>query len=186
MDENVIANEKKENKSTWFDWGEALVLSLSVLIIILVFFVRMIGVEGDSMYPTLQNSNRILISNISYIPQKGDIVVLTKSSFLTDPIVKRVIATEGDTIDINYETGDVTVNGKVLDEDYINERVSLQNVGDMEFPQTVPEGCIFVMGDNRNRSTDSRFTSLGMVDVRYVQGKVIGRVFPLSSFGKVE
>jgi len=174
----------KQN-SVLFEWGEALVMSLSVLVIIFVFFVRLIGVDGLSMYPTLNDRDRIFITDVSYQPQKGDVVVLTKDSFMSEPIVKRVIATEGDMIDINYDSGDVTINGEVMDESYINERISRKNVGDMEFPQTVPQGCIFVMGDNRNHSSDSRVSSLGMVDERYVLGKVFIRIMPLSSFGAV-
>ena len=95
------------------------------------------------MVPTLQNGNQLLVSNLFYTPEKGDIVILTKDSFMTSPIVKRVIATEGDTVDIDFETGEVSVNGEVLDETYIAEKT--QTHFDMDFPQTVPEGCIFVM-----------------------------------------
>ena len=117
------------------------------------------------------------------LPEKGDIVILTKDSFMTSPIVKRVIATEGDTVDIDFETGEVSVNGEVLDETYIAEKT--QTHFDMDFPQTVPEGCIFVMGDNRNHSTDSRCEALGMVDTRYVIGKVLMRIYPLNEIGTV-
>ena len=153
--------------SELFDWGEALILSLTIVI----------------MVPTLQNGNQLLVSNLFYTPEKGDIVILTKDSFMTSPIVKRVIATEGDTVDIDFETGEVSVNGEVLDETYIAEKT--QTHFDMDFPQTVPEGCIFVMGDNRNHSTDSRCEALGMVDTRYVIGKVLMRIYPLNEVGTV-
>ena len=97
--------------SELFDWGEALILSLTIVILVFVFGVRIIGVEGSSMVPTLQNGNQLLVSNLFYTPEKGDIVILTKDSFMTSPIVKRVIATEGDTVDIDFETGEVSVNG---------------------------------------------------------------------------
>ncbi len=169
--------------SELFDWGEALLISLATVILIFVFGVRIIGVEGHSMEPTLQDSNQLLVSNLFYTPEKGDIVILTKDSFMTSPIVKRVIATEGDTIDIDFDEGTVTVNGEVLEEDYILEPTYTQL--DTDFPQTVPEGCVFVMGDNRNGSTDSRYSELGMVDTRYIIGKVLLRIYPLNEIGTV-
>ncbi|MDO4175164.1 MAG: signal peptidase I [Eubacteriales bacterium] len=169
--------------SELFDWGEALLISLAAVILIFVFGVRIIGVEGNSMVPTLQDGNQLLVSNLFYTPEKGDIVILTKDSFLTSPIVKRVIATEGDTVDIDFETGEVFVNGQLLEEPYIAEPTTTQL--DVTFPQTVPEGCIFVMGDNRNHSTDSRYAQLGMVDTRYVIGKVLLRIFPFHELGTV-
>ncbi|MDO5548753.1 MAG: signal peptidase I [Eubacteriales bacterium] len=169
--------------SELFDWGEALLISLTVVILIFVFLVRIIGVSGESMVPTLQDGDQMLVSNIGYTPEKGDIVVLTKDEFLPVPIVKRVIATAGDEIDINFETGEVSVNGEVLDEPYIAEET--YTYFDVEFPQTVPEGCIFVLGDNRNNSTDSRYSELGMVDTRYVLGKVLCRIYPIGAFGPV-
>ena len=129
----------------------------------------------------------MLVRNLGNTPEKGDIVVLRKEGFYSDqPIVKRVIATGGDTIDIDPVTGDVIVNGEVLDEPYILEKINtLERMGDLTYPQTVPEGCIYVLGDNRNGSTDSRWSSLGMVDERYVLGHVLSVVFPFSDFGSV-
>ena len=103
----------------------------------------------------------MLVSNLNYTPEKGDIVVLRKEGFYGDqPIVKRIIATGGDTVDIDPVTGDVLVNGEALDEPYIAEKINtLEKMGDMTYPQTVPEGCIYVLGDNRNYSTDSRWSS---------------------------
>lgn len=169
--------------SELFDWGEALLISLAAVILLFVFGVRIIGVQGSSMVPTLQQSNQLLVSNLFYTPEKGDIVILTKDSFMDSPIVKRVIATEGDTVDIDFETGEVTVNGEVLQEDYIAEPTTTYY--DMTFPQTVPDGCIFVMGDNRNHSTDSRDSQLGMVDTRYIIGKVLMRIYPFNEIGTV-
>lgn len=184
--------EKKQHKteerrgrfhSELFEWAEALLVSLTVVILVFVFGVRVIGVQGSSMVPTLQDSNQLLVSNLFYTPQKGDIVILTKDAFMDSPIVKRVIATEGDTVDIDFSTGTVTVNGEVLQEDYIAEPTYKEF--DMTFPQTVPENCIFVMGDNRNHSTDSRYAELGMVDTRYVIGKVLLRIYPFNEIGTV-
>ncbi|MCB6365482.1 signal peptidase I [Intestinibacillus massiliensis] len=173
-------------KSEFFEWGEALVISLTVIILLFTFVVRLIGVDGSSMYPTLHDRDKVFMSNLFYTPEKGDIVVLTKSSFIDGPIVKRVIATAGDTIDINFSTMEVSVNGEVLDEPYVNPETTAPLLsGDMIFPQTVPEGCVFVMGDNRNHSSDSRVASLGMVDERYILGHVLVRVLPLDRIGGI-
>ena len=169
--------------SELFDWGEALLISLATVILVFVFGVRIIGVEGDSMMPTLQNGNQLLVSNLFYTPEKGDIVILTKDSFMTSPIVKRVIATEGDTVDIDFSTGTVSVNDKVLDESYIAEPTITHY--DLTFPQTVPEGCVFVLGDHRDDSTDSRKQSVGMVDRRNILGRVVFNLYPMSKIGPV-
>nr|WP_297179224.1 signal peptidase I [uncultured Agathobaculum sp.] len=185
------SGEKKKAEgrfsSELFGWGESLMTVLIFFVVVFTFFVRLIGVDGSSMYPTLQDHNIMLVSNLFYTPEKGDIVVLNKQGFWNDqPIVKRVIATGGDTVDIDEVTGDVIVNGEVLDEPYIAEKINtLEKMGDLTYPQTVPEGCLFVLGDNRNGSTDSRWSDLGMVDERYVLGHVLSVVFPFSSFGSV-
>lgn len=170
-------------KSEFFEWGEALVVSLAVIILLFTFAVRLIGVEGSSMFPTLHDSDKVLMSGLLYEPKKGDIVVVTKDSFMEAPIVKRIIATSGDTVDVDFTTGTLMLNGEPQTEAYINELTL--SAGDMVFPQTVPENCVFVMGDNRNKSTDSRWLSLGMVDERYILGHVLGRVWPLNRLGAI-
>lgn len=189
--QQVQTEEKKKAEgrfsSELFSWGESLMAVLIFVVVVFTFFVRLIGVDGTSMYPTLQDHSIMLVSNLGYTPEKGDIVILRKEGFYSDqPIVKRVIATGGDTVDIDPVTGDVIVNGEVLDEPYILEKINtLERMGDLSYPQTVPEGCIYVLGDNRNGSTDSRWSSLGMVDERYVLGHVLSVVFPFSDFGSV-
>ena len=135
--------------SELFAWGESLMGVLIAFVIIFTFVVRLFGVDGMSMYPTLEDRSIMLVSNLGYHPEKGDIVVLRKDGFYSDqPIVKRVIATGGDTVDIDPVTGDVSVNGEVLDEPYIAEKIdTLTRMGDLSYPQTIPEGCVFVMGD---------------------------------------
>ena len=172
--------EKKQKAAgrDWYEWVQALVCSVLAVVVIFTFAIRLIGVDGHSMVPTLQDGDRLLVLNsILYDDyQYGDIVVLRKESFLAEPIVKRVIATGGQTVDIDFETGSVYVDGELLKEDYINELTFLEE--GTEFPLTVPEGSIFVMGDNRNNSNDSRDYRLGTVDTRYVIGKAVFLAFP--------
>ena len=170
--------EKRENGRELYEWVQALVGSVLVVVLVFTFVIRLIGVDGHSMVPTLQDGDRLLVLNsMLYNDYKyGDIVVLRKEAFLEEPIVKRVIATEGQTVDIDFSTGSVYVDGVLLKEDYINE-LTFEEEG-TEFPLTVPEGSIFVMGDNRNHSSDSRDSRLGTVDSRYVIGKAVVLAFP--------
>jgi len=195
--QNAQTEEKKQDEegkkskgrfsSELFGWCESLMVVLVFFVIVFTFVIRLIGVDGSSMYPTLKDHNIMLVSNFNYTPQKGDIVVLRKSGFYGDqPIVKRIIAKGGDTINIDPETGDVLINGEVQDEPYIAEKINpFEKLGDMQYPLVVPEGSVFVMGDNRNASTDSRDSNLGLVDERYILGHVLSVVYPLDNFGKV-
>ncbi len=189
MDENMTPVKKPNNggfslKLEIYDWMQCIVVALVACILIFTFVGRMIGVDGGSMLPTLEDGDRIIITNIHGKLEYGDIVVLTKREFSREPIVKRVIATEGQTVDIDFQAGEVYVDGVLLDEPYINEPTTRQL--DMKFPVTVPEGCIFVMGDNRNKSTDSRASTIGFVDTRCVLGKAVNIIYPLSRFGMIE
>ena len=167
-----------------YDWMQSLVFALIICIIVFVFIFRIVDVSGDSMNPTLINGDKLVVSDVFYNPKQSDIIIFRKDEYKSEALVKRVIATEGDTVDINFETGEVSVNGVVQDEPYIAEETF--TFFDVDFPQTVPENCIFVLGDNRNNSTDSRYSGLGMVDTRYLLGKVLWRIYPLNSFGSVE
>lgn len=184
------ASEQKEPSESLdiarelYEWAQALVFSIVFIVLLFTFIVRIIGVDGTSMVPTLHHNDKIVLYNIFYTPKQGDIVVFKKESFIDEPLVKRVIATEGQTIDIDFIAHTVTVDGVQLNEPYINEATT--RTGDMVFPATVPEGCIFVMGDNRNNSADSRYMALGMVDTRLLLGKAIFRLYPLSGIGLLE
>lgn len=162
-----------------YEWVQSLVGSVLVVVAIFTFVIRMMGVDGHSMLNTLQHGDRLLVVNsMLYHDYKyGDIVILRKDDvFDDDPIVKRVIAVEGQTVDIDFAEGIVYVDGEALEEDYIREPT--YTAEGTEFPLTVPEGSIFVMGDNRNGSSDSRDYRLGTVDTRYVIGKAAFLIFP--------
>ena len=162
-----------------YEWVQSLVGSVLVVVAIFTFVIRMMGVDGHSMLNTLQHGDRLLVVNsMLYHDYKyGDIVILRKNGvFDDDPIVKRVIAVEGQTVDIDVAEGIVYVDGEALEEDYIREPT--YTAEGTEFPLTVPEGSIFVMGDNRNGSSDSRDYRLGTVDTRYVIGKAAFLIFP--------
>lgn len=180
QDENTPKEQDEEQAGgrDLYEWVQALVCSVLAVVLLFTFVIRLIGVDGHSMVPTLQDRDRLLVLNSLLYDdyQYGDIVVLRKNTFLDDPIVKRVIATEGQTVDIDFSTGTVWVDGEQLEEDYINEKTYLEE--GTEFPLTVPEGSVFVMGDNRNHSSDSRDSRLGTVDCRYIIGKAVFLAFP--------
>lgn len=155
---------------------------LAVLILIFTFVVRVIVVSGPSMENTLFNGDAMLVWSLGYEPKQGDVVVLTQPRYQEDSIVKRVIATGGQTVDIDYSTNTVKVDGVALAEDYIKEWMLVPSYGAENSHITVPEGHIFVMGDNRNESADSRYPIIGVIDERCVIGKALMVVFPFSRF----
>ena len=162
-----------------YEWVQSLVGSVLVVVAIFTFGIRMLGVDGHSMLNTLQHDDRLLVVNPIFYHdyQYGDIVILRKNGvFDNDPIVKRVIAVGGQTVDIDFDAGVVYVDGEALEEDYVREPT--YTAEGTEFPLTVPEVSIFVMGDNRNGSSDSRDYRLGTVDTRYVIGKAAFLIFP--------
>ncbi len=184
-------NKNEEKKLSWqqsvvlYFHDLAYLLAFIMVLFLLVF--RIVVVDGTSMNRTLLHGDYVLLlSNVFYPqPENGDIIVLSKNSYDDGaPIVKRVIATEGQTVDINFETGAVYVDGVELDEPYINTRTN--TTGGTQFPLVVDEGCIFVMGDNRNKSKDSRYPEIGIIDEREVLGKAIFLVFPGTNRGEYQ
>ena len=155
-------------------WLQALVLALVALILLFTFVGRIIGVDGSSMYPTLHHGDMLLLQSVGYEPKQGDVVVLTKAFRDVDgPIVTGVIAVGGQTVDIDYDAGTVAVDGQVLDEPYILEEMLWPSSSHMQETHfEVPEDSIFVMGDNRNGSTDSRHEWLGAIDEDYILGQI--------------
>ncbi len=183
----ALTEETKQNtwKSDLYFWLQALVMVLTVLILIFTFVGRIIVVDGISMEPTLYHGDLLLLQSVGYTPKQGDVVVLTKEFEDADgPIVKRVIATGGQHVVIDYDAGTVTVDGEVLDEPYIKEAM-MQPPEESITDILVPEGSIFVMGDNRNHSSDSRNVTLGAVDERYVLGRALWVFFPFQDFGAI-
>lgn len=144
-----------------YDWIQCIIFALVFCVLLFVFGARMVNVVGHSMVPTLEQNDKVIISNLFYHPKQGDIVVLRKQTLMDEPIVKRIIATEGQTVDIDFDDGVVYVDGKALDEPYVNAPVHDRE--NFEGKITVPKGSVFVMGDNRNASTDSRDARLGCV-----------------------
>ena len=167
--------EKKQTAGRGaYEWVQALVCSVLTVVLIFTFVVRIVRVSGESMRETLQDQDMLVVLNNwlcgGYEP--GDIVILQRDDFYGgEPIVKRVIATEGQTVDIDFDAGVVYVDGAALEEPYTREPTWTQE--GTEFPLTVPEGCVFVMGDNRNDSDDSRDSALGPVDTRCVLGRAL-------------
>ncbi len=199
-------NPPKENEAAapgrgWrkdvYDWLQTLSIVLVFITVFFTFFGMIFGVSGSSMYPTLHDGDAMLIQRIGYTPQQGDIVVLKKDGFPyeddAEAIVKRVIAVAGQQVEIDYESNTVYVDGVALEEDYLNfDNVGVEQYGDDYMVERdgmvysafqVPEGCIFVMGDNRNGSTDSRWAALGMVDTRWVLGRAVCVFFPFADAG---
>ena len=141
-----------------------------IIAILFTFFVRFISVAGDSMNDTLVSGSWVIVSEMDpfYTPGYGDIVVISQPNDMDENLIKRVIATEGQQVDINFSTGAVYIDGHEIVEKYISTPTT--NYYDVNFPVTVPEGCCFVMGDNRQNSVDSRSTIVGFIDNRYVIG----------------
>ena len=167
--------EKKQTEGRGaYEWVQALVCSVLTMVLIFTFAVRIVRVSGESMRETLQDQDMLVVLNnwLCGGYEQGEIVILQRDDFYGgEPIVKRVIATEGQTVDIDFDAGVVYVDGTALEEPYTREPTWTQE--GTEFPLTVPEGCIFVMGDNRNDSDDSRDSTLGPVDTRCVLGRAL-------------
>ena len=175
-------NEKKISTvaSVVYDACDSLKGAIITVFLIFALVFRVVGVDGDSMFPTLRDGDWVAVSGVTTKVERGDIVVVTQPWERNVPIIKRVIAIGGDVVDIDFETNEVFVNGFLLEESYIAEPTAVSY--DVEFPVTVDEGKIFVMGDNRNVSLDSRSSKIGMIDERYILGKALIRIYPFSEW----
>ena len=186
---------KEPLNSTLLEWLEIIVSAIIAVIIIFGLVFRLSTIDGKSMQNTLHNNEKVIISNLFYTPRQGDIVVISRNIKNTVegqetsemPIIKRVIAVGGQTVDIDFKKGIVYVDGVALKEDYISTPTVTPS--DVEFPIYVPEGHIFVLGDNRCDSLDSRSSRIGnggLVDTRYVLGHAVYRIFPFNKIGKLD
>jgi signal peptidase I len=182
--EQEMEQEKVSWKNELVEWAESIMISLTVMIFLFTFVIGIVVVNGESMIPTLQHQDRLLTLPIFYNLSADDIVVIHREE--EDSIIKRVIATEGQTVDIDFSTGTVYVDGKALSEPYIAEPATKYDPQRfIDFPAVVPEGCVFVMGDNRNDSLDSRYQEIGMIHEEQIFGKVFARIFPFDQIGAV-
>lgn len=191
------APEEEKNRTTAeeiFDWLDVFATAIITVVIVFSLICRIATVQGESMQNTLFTGDKVIISNLGYTPEQGDIVVVSRNAknsldavaASNEPIIKRVIAVGGQTVNIDFERGVVSVDGVDLEEPYTKTLTTSKY--DVEFPIYVPEGYIFVLGDNRNDSMDSRDSRIGdggLVDTRYVLGHAIFRIFPFDSIGSL-
>lgn len=174
--------EKKPSKFFiyLYDWAGAVTAAIITVFILFTFMFRMVDVDGESMRDTLNDGDWLVLSSFVISPEYADIVVISREWTDEKPLIKRVIALENDVVDIDFDAHIVRVNGQVLSEPYILSPT--ERKFDVEFPVTVPEGYIFVMGDNRNNSLDSRSSVVGCVKIEKIVGKA---VFRLAPFGRI-
>ena len=182
------------------DMAESVIYAVFLVLLIFTFLFRIATVEGTSMVPTLQEDDRLIVSNLLYKPEQGDIIIInsvnshlfaddsqtevTETPGLGKRIVKRIIAMEGQTVDIDFDLGIVYVDGNQIYESYIAD-LTTRNEGAFDYPITIPKGYMFVMGDNRLWSKDSRHPEVGLISNDDVMGHVILRISPFDNFGFV-
>ena len=190
----IIEQQATPHSINWkkeaFEWSQAIIIAIIIAYIIKSFLFTLVLVSGPSMQNTLQDGDRLFVYRLMYKPNDGDIIVFTPEQDKNRPYIKRVIATEGQTININFKTAEVSVDGKVLTEKYI--KMPTTQEFDVKFPITVPAGHVFVMGDNRGNSHDSRSSTVGsyntkngMVKNESIMGKAMFRIWPFNQFGSL-
>ena len=183
-----MENKKTQKTSAaaeLFFWAQALTFALAALVCCNTFFFRLSGVVGSSMENTLHQGDQLILQIAGYKqPERGDIIVCTSDAFGGEALVKRVIAVEGDTVDIS-DDGYMVVNGRELYEPYAKQPIRDSHRGNQQYPLTIEDDHLFVVGDNRNASSDSRLTEVGQIEEARVIGKVLFRIFPFNKIGGV-
>lgn len=169
--------------SICFDWIESTVQAIIIVVFLMSFVFRTVNISGDSMRNTLHNNDKVIIKLWNYTPKNGDIVVIKRGNKLNSPLIKRIIAIEGQKLNIDFNQGTVSVDGRKINESYTKERMWLR--GDINIPDVIPKGYCFVMGDNRNNSTDSRFEEVGLIPYSNIVGKATYIIFPLDRIGSI-
>ena len=192
--EEVKEFPKRNLAKEIFEWIDMIAVAVIAVVIIFSLIFRIATISGPSMQNTLYSGERVIITNFAYEPKQGDIVVVSRNieNSVEDldgdgPIIKRVIAVAGQTVDIDFESGTVYVDGEALKEDYIS--TPTKNKYEVSFPVYVPEGSIFVLGDNRANSLDSRSSRIGnngLIDTRYVLGHAVFRILPFNRIGRLD
>ncbi len=182
LEENA-ANSVGRFVSSCFEWVDSIITAIVVCILFLAFIFRIINVSGVSMMDTLLDGDKVIITDLLYKPSVGDIVVINRSEELSEPIIKRIIAKEGQSLSIDFDSGDVTVDGVVINEPYIKSATTKKGSGDI--PEVIPKGYVFVMGDNRDRSKDSRSKEVGLINVENILGKAKFIIYPMNRVGVV-
>ena len=181
---SVPPRETVKSVSSLFDIVEMLAICAAVILLLFTYCARLTVVDGPSMNNTLTNGDYLIVQSIGYTPKRGDIIVVQDptATGYEKPLVKRLIAVGGDTVDINFTTWTVTVNGEVIDEsEYLYLDPNARFTSNYSFPITIEEGKIFVMGDNRNHSADSRLMQIGQIDERCIVGHAVMRILPFNS-----
>lgn len=168
-----------------YDWIRCVIFAIAIVVICLTFVFRLVEVDGGSMNDTLFSGDKVIVTNLFYEPHNNDVVVISHGSKYANPIIKRVIAIEGQSVKLDYENERIFVDGIEINEPYIKGTTFSGNWGDNHIPDVIPKGKIFVMGDNRLVSMDSRSTEIGLIDVENVIGKAQVVVFPFNHFGYV-
>lgn len=179
---------KKRNTTTFsnflFEILEIVIYALILIVFVTVYFFRIINISGLSMLNTLHHFDKVLVMKFNYRPKRGDVVIIRRGQYIDQPLVKRIIATEGQSIEIDYKNQAVIVDGIKIKESYLKGPMTSQN--DDFTSQIIPKGYCFVMGDNRNKSLDSRFGAVGLVENKNIMGKAAFIVFSFHKIGWIK
>lgn len=180
---STIHLKKSSGIASLYDWVQSMLFAISIVIIVLVFFFRLVHVDGSSMNNTLFDGDKVIVSNFMYTPKTGDIVVISHGERYSEPIIKRVIATEGQTLKIDVENQIILVDDKIIDQPYAFGETK---INDLPIPSVIPEGKVFVLGDNRENSLDSRSSDIGLIDESSIIGEAKYVIFPFQRFQNLD